>query len=254
LPDYLNGKVQKSDNTFTVTGSGDIAPLGTGEGEGGWPVERSLIGVLTGLLVVIVMAVLFAAAEYRQHVSGETRLVNNQRGRVLAAKAVVMGTVAFVAGLAAALVAVPLCRQILLANGNRILPVTLLTELRIMFGTAAIHAIAAIFAVALAALFRHSVAAAATGIAVIVLPYIMANLVPLGAAQLLLRLTPAAGFAIQQSIPEYSQVIGLYVPQLGYFPLAPWTGFVVLCSYAAIALGAAMFILNRQRKSFNAAP
>jgi hypothetical protein len=246
FPDYLNGKVQESGNTFTVSGSGDIAPLGTGEGEGGWPVERFLIGVLTGLLAVIVVAALFAAAEYGQRISGETRLANHQRGRVLAAKAVVIGTAAFVAGLAAAIVAVPLCRQILLANGNRMIPVTLLTELRVMFGTAAILAVIAVFAVTLAALFRRSVAAVASSIAVIVLPYILANMVPTGASKWLLRLTPAAGFAIQQSIPEYPQVIGLYVPQMGYYPLTPWAGFAVLCGYTALAFGFAIFMLKRR--------
>jgi hypothetical protein len=40
-------------------------------------------------------------------------------------------------------------------------------------------------------------------------------------AQWLLRLTPAAGFAIQQSIPEYPQVLDLYAPSAGYYPLAP---------------------------------
>jgi ABC-type transport system involved in multi-copper enzyme maturation permease subunit len=62
----------------------------------------------------------------------------------------------------------------------------------------------------------------------------------------LLRLTPAAGFAIQQSIPAYPQVIGLYTPQAGYYPLAPWVGFAVLCGYTALALGLAVFRLPRR--------
>jgi hypothetical protein len=243
LPDYLHGKVKESsDGTFTVTGSGDIAPLGT---EGGWPMERSLIGALIGVVAVVVVAVQFVTAEYR----GRPISAAQQQGIVLAAKAVVTGAASFAAGLAAAIAALPLSRHILLANGIHILPVTLLTELRVIFGTAALLAVTAVFAIALAALCRRRLAAAAIGIAVIVLPYIMANLVPLGAARWLLRLTPAAEFAIQQSIPEYPQVIGLYVPQMGYFPLAPWAGFAVLCSYTVLAFGAAIFVLNRQGKS-----
>ena len=61
-----------------------------------------------------------------------------------------------------------------------------------------------------------------------------------------LRLTPAAGFAIQQSIPKYPQVIGLYVPLASFYPLEPWAGFAVLCGYTALALGLAIFLLRRR--------
>jgi hypothetical protein len=61
-----------------------------------------------------------------------------------------------------------------------------------------------------------------------------------------LRLIRAAGFAIQQSIPEYVHVIGPYTPRFGYYPPAPWGGFAVLCGFTARALGLAGF-LPRQR-------
>ena len=48
---------------------------------------------------------------------------------------------------------------------------------------------------------------------------------PAGAADWLLRVTPAAGFAIQQYVPAYPQVSNAYTPQHGYYPLAPWAGF-----------------------------
>ena len=85
-------------------------------------------------------------------------------------------------------------------------------------------------------------------IAVVILPYVLAvaSALPTGAAQWLLRLTPAAGFAIQQSLPQYPQVIGAYTPSNGYFPLAPWAGFAVLCGYTALALGIAAHRLRRR--------
>ncbi|MBB6673700.1 ABC transporter permease subunit [Cohnella nanjingensis] len=237
--------VKESGGTFTVTGSGDIAPLGA---EGSWPIERSLIGVLAGMIAVIVVATRFVTAEYGRDMIRDTQLATPRRDRVLAAKSIVIGTVTFVAGLAAAIVVIPISRQILLSNGIHILPVTLFTELRVIFGTAALLAVAAVFALALAALFQRSVVAVTASIAAIVLTYILANFLPLGMSQWLLRLTPAAGFAIQQSIPEYPQVIGLYVPQAGYYPLAPWAGFAVLCGYAALALGLAVFRLQPSTK------
>ena len=66
------------------------------------------------------------------------------------------------------------------------------------------------------------------------------------AADWLLRVTPAAAFAIQQTIPQYSQVSASYTPKTGYYPLAPWAGFAVLCGYTALALGLAVILLRRR--------
>src|SRR5262249_17061082 len=107
-------------------------------------------------------------------------------------------------------------------------------------------AVSAVLALAVGAWFRRAVPAAVLASAVIVLPYVLAaaSVLPVEASQWLLRLTPAAGFAVQQSIPEYPQVTGLYTPLVGYFPMAPWGGFAVLCGYAALALALAVFRLR----------
>ena len=108
-------------------------------------------------------------------------------------------------------------------------------------------AVAAVLALAIGAVLRRSTTAVAAVIVVIVLPYLLAvSGLPAGAAQWLLRLTPAAAFAIQQSSPQYPQVDNLYTPANGYFPLAPWTGFAVLCAWAALALGLAVFLFRRR--------
>jgi ABC-type transport system involved in multi-copper enzyme maturation permease subunit len=70
--------------------------------------------------------------------------------------------------------------------------------------------------------------------------------VPAGAGDWVLRLTPTAGFAILQSIPGYSQVNAPYTPNAGFYPLAPWAGFAVLCGYAALAVALAAFLLRRR--------
>src|ERR1035441_8561722 len=56
----------------------------------------------------------------------------------------------------------------------------------------------------------------------------------------------SAAFAIQQATPQYSQLTAIYSPNSGYFPLAPWAGFAVLCGYAALALGLAVVLLRRR--------
>jgi ABC-type transport system involved in multi-copper enzyme maturation permease subunit len=236
--------VKRSGGTFTVTGSGDIAPVA----DGGTGIERTLIGAFAGLIAVIVVATLFIAAEYRRGLIRTTLAASPRRGRVLAAKAVVIGAVTFAAGLAAAALAVPLGERILRANGNHIVPVTALTELRVMAGTAALLALAAVLALAAGAMLRRSAAAAAAVIVAIVLPYVLAvaSVLPAGVSAWLLRLTPAAGFAIQQTLPQYPQVSSAYTPANGYYPLAPWAGFAVLCGYAALALILAAFLLRRR--------
>lgn len=228
-----------SGGTYTVSGTGDIAPLGSA---GGSRVESTLTGVVTALLVVIVVAVLFVTAEYRRGLIRTTLLASPRRGRVLAAKAVVIGAVTFAAGLAATAVTVPLCTHVLRANGNHVLPVSAPTELRVIAGTAALLAVAAVLGLAIGAVCRRGVAAVIVTVVVIVVPYVLAraSVLPDGAARWLLRLTPAAGFAVQQSVPEYAHVIGHYVPVDGYYPLAPWAGLAVTCGYAALALGLAV--------------
>jgi hypothetical protein len=53
---------------------------------------------------------------------------------------------------------------------------------------------------------------------------------PAGATDWPLRVTPAAGFTIKQVIPAYPQMAGSYTPFNDYFPLAPWAGFGVTCA------------------------
>jgi ABC-type transport system involved in multi-copper enzyme maturation permease subunit len=236
--------VKQSGGTFTVTGSGDIAPVV----DGGTGIERTLIGTLAGLIAVIVVATLFITTEYRRGLIRTTLAASPRRGRVLAAKAVVIGSVTFAAGLAAAAVAVPLGERILRANGNDIVPVTAMTELRVMAGTAALLALAAVLALAAGAMLRRSAATVTAVIVAIVLPYILAvaSVLPAGVSTWLLRLIPAAAFAIQQTLPQYPQVSSAYTPANGYYPLAPWAGFAVLCGYAALALILAVVLLRKK--------
>ena len=233
-----------------MTGSGDIAPDVPGAADGGgFPIEHTLRGVFGGLIAVIVVAAMFMTAEYRRGLLRVTLAASPRRGRVLAAKAVVIGSVTFIAELAGAGAAVPLGERLLRSNGNHILPVSTLTELRVVAGTAALLAVAAVLALAVGTILRHSAGAVTAVIVVIVLPYFFTaplSVLPAGPSDWLLRVTPAAAFAIQQSIPQYPQVSASYTPMNGYFPLAPWAGFAVLCGYAVLALGLAVILLRRR--------
>jgi ABC-type transport system involved in multi-copper enzyme maturation permease subunit len=241
----------QADGKFTVTGSGDIAPLVHDPAGSGIPtstIERGLTGAFAGLIAVVVVGVMFITAEYRRGLIRTTLSASPRRGRVLAAKAIVAGAVTFAAGLAAALVTVPLGSRLAHANGSYVLPVSPLTELRVIVGTAALLAVAAVLAVAIGTVLRRSAGAVTAVIVVIVLPYILgiASVLPVGAENWLLRVTPAAAFAVQQSLPAYPQVTAGYTPTAGYYPLAPWAGFAVLCAWAALGLALATVLLRRR--------
>jgi ABC-type transport system involved in multi-copper enzyme maturation permease subunit len=244
------GGYHQAGGRLVVTGSGDIAPVVVGAGAG-FPaatIEQHLVGAFAGLIAMVVVATMFITAEYRRGLIRTTLAASPRRGRVLAAKALVIGSVAFVAGLAAAVVALLLGARLARNQGSYVLPVSWLTEVRVVAGTAALLAVATVLALALGAVLRRSAAVVTVAIVTIVLPYILAvaSVLPVGAADWLLRLTPAAAFAIQQSTPRYPQVTALYSPSDGYFPLAPWAGFAVLCGYAVLALGLAVYLLRRR--------
>ena len=242
------GGYHQADGRFTVSGSGDIAPLVAGPATLGVTVEHVLAGAFAGLIVAVVVGAMFISAEYRRGMIRTTVTASPRRGRILVAKAIVIGAAAFVAALAATATVVPLGEGMVRRNGNVVYPVAPLTEVRVVAGTAAVFAVAAVLALAIGAILRRSAAAVTAVIVVIVLPYILARLavLPVGAAQWLLRITPAAGFAIQQSLPQYPQVSNAYTPLNGYYPLAPWAGFAVLCGYAALALGLAIYLVRRR--------
>jgi len=241
---------RQAGGTFTVTGSGDIAPVTGGPGSGAGPsgtIEQHLVGAFAGLIAVVVIATMFITAEYRRGLIRVTLAASPRRGRVLAAKAVVIGLVTFVLGVIASVIAVLVGTRLSRDQGIYVFPVSWLTEARVVAGTAALLAIGAVLALAVGTILRRSAAAITTVIVGVVLTYIlaMASLVPLPVAEWLLRVTPAAGFAIQQSLPRWPQVSGVYgLPD--YYPLAPWVGFAVLCGYAAIAMGLAGFLLRRR--------
>jgi len=242
------GGYHRAGGRFTVTGSGDIAPDTPGGAGPGQTLDHTLVGAFAGLIAVVVVGTMFITAEYRRGLIRTTFAASPRRGRVLAAKAIVIGSVTFAATLAAAVVAVPLSSRLLRDNGNYLYPVNTLTEVRMVAGTAAMLAVAAVLALAIGALVRRSAIAVTVVIVAIVLPYLISvtNLLPAGADQWLMRLAPAAAFSIQQTIPNYPQAGNLCSVAGGCYPLAPWAGFAVLCAWAAAALGLAMFLVRRR--------
>ncbi|MEU6825060.1 ABC transporter permease subunit [Streptomyces atriruber] len=248
-----NEKTEKTEKSrantgsaFTLSGSGDIGPAPP-------PNDLAVMvldGAQLGLVLIAALGVLFVTAEYRRGMIRTTFALSPRRGRVLAAKAVVIGAVSFAAGLVAAFTAYlvsaprlrgddkpPIFGDIALGDGPM---------LRAVIGTAAVLALIAVLALGLGALLRSTAAAITVVVVVFVLPLILLSTLPLDLAHAVQRLTPVAGFAIQNTLPRYDQVATVCLPEEGCYPQGPWTGLATLAAYAAVVLGAAVWRLRRR--------
>lgn len=247
-PDNTSGSVTGSGGRLAVTGAGDIAPADRETLPTGGTLRDLLTGTFAALIAVIVVGALFITTEHRSKMIRLTLAASPGRSRVLAAKAIVLWVVTFVAGLLGTAVATPLGERLAQDHGVYLFPVPPATELRVAFGTAALIATASVLALSVGAIVRHSAGAVTVVILAIVLPYILTAVpfMPASAANWLARVTPAAAFAVQQTLVEYDQVAGHYTPYNGYYPLAPWAGFAVLAAYAVVSLSAAAALLSRR--------
>jgi hypothetical protein len=245
------GTLRQSAGALTVASFGDISPAaGNAYSGSGQSLQRALAGTFFGLIPLIVVAAMVITAEYRRGLIHVSLTAAPRRGRLLAAKAVVIGAVGFVAGLVAATLALAVGMHLL--RGNLQWPVSLLTEARMVVGTAALLAVAAVLALAIGTIVRSSAPAIAIVIVVIFVPYLLVRN-PLsggggggGGGGWALQITPAAALSVQQAVPQFYQLIANYTPAEGYYPLAPWAGPAVECAWAVAALALAFFLLRRR--------
>ena len=128
------------------------------------------------------------------------------------------------------------------------------TEARVIIGTGAILALTAVAVVATGVLLRKTAGTVVAGIAVFVLPAVLVVPYVSGSSTgsspplplWLLRLSPAAGFSILESLARSSQVSYRYTLSNGYVPLAPGIGLAVLAAWALVLLVLAARLLNRR--------
>jgi hypothetical protein len=233
---------------FTISGTGDIVPV-VQSGDGlGRTVENALVGAFAGLIAVLVVATMFVTSEHRRGLIRTSLAATPRRGRLLAAKAIVVGGVSFVVGVVSAALAIPLVERLEVAKGFYLYPVATWTEVRVVVGTGLLFAVAAVLAVAVGTLLRRGAGTVTAVVVGIVLPYLLAvaSVLPAGPAEWLTAVTPAAAFAIQQSVREYPQVSASYTPADGFFPLSPAGGFAVLCAYAVVAVALAAVAMRKR--------
>ncbi|SNR81696.1 ABC transporter permease subunit [Actinomadura mexicana] len=219
-----------AEGTITLKGVGDVGPNAFADDV----TRNTLTGTLVGQVAIVVLAVLFVTAEYRRGMLRTTFAAAPRRGRVLAAKAVVAGLASLVAGLAAAFGSMLLAGPVQRSHGLAAPSLADGAVLRAVAGTGALFALIAVFSLAVAVIVRRGAPAITIVLLLLLLPQIVATGLPLSAARWLERGTPAAGFAIQHTVDRFDQSIG------------PWAGLWVLCAYAAVALAAAAWLVQRR--------
>jgi hypothetical protein len=146
----------------------------------------------------------------------------------------VAGLASLAAGLVAAFGAMLLAGPVQSSHGLAAPSLSNATVLRAVAGTAVLLAVIAVFSLAVAVIVRRSAPAITIVLLLLLVPQIVATGLPLSAARWLERLTPAAGFAIQQTVERFDRAIG------------PWTGLGVLCAYTAAALAGAAWSIRRR--------
>jgi ABC-2 family transporter protein len=231
----------ESNGVFTVSGSGAI---GTREPPDD-VVQAALFGVFAGIIVIAALGVLFMTSEFKRGLIRTTFAASPLRGRVLAAKALVLGVTAFGLGLVASVASFLLGLPLLRDGGFAppAFPTPSLAEWPVLLavvGTAAFVALVALFGLGVGAILRHSAGAISAVLVLLILPTFVAIMLPTTAALWLMRLTPAGGFAIQRAKPPTDW---LAEP---WSWIGPWAGIGGVCAYAAVALVAGAWLLRRR--------
>jgi hypothetical protein len=222
-----------SGDTLTVTGSGDIGPVG----EVG---EAHLESLLPGLPIALL--ILIAVAASARHGGASPR-------RRVRARAAVVAAAGLGAGLIGTGASVVVGLTLATVNGTPMAPTSWLTELRVVAGVGALAAASCLIVLAAAELMgRRRAAAALSAVALVLLHLVTAlPLLPDEVARWILRVTPAAGFSVTQTRVDHPQVLAHTAPFEGFYPLPWWAGLAVTWLYAVGAT--AMVIRRRPRPS-----
>jgi ABC-type transport system involved in multi-copper enzyme maturation permease subunit len=235
--------VSEVDGVFTITGSGDMGPSRADDDL----TQLGLLGVFAGQIAVVALAVLFITAEYKRGMIRTTFAASPRRGRVLAAKAIVIGTVTFVVGLVGGLVSFLVAMPVLRAGGfgPPAFEVPTLTDWRVLRAIAGVGvylALIAVLSLGIGAVLRRSAAAIAILVMLLILPFLFQGGLPLTAAQWLIRSTPIAGMAMLRTT-EPDPLAALTDATSMATPIG---GLGVMVAYAGAALGLAYWRLRRQ--------
>lgn len=197
------------------------------------PTARSLAGVFLAQLAVGVLGVLFISGEYATGMIRASFTAVPRRLPVLWAKAAVFGATVLVLLIPAAFAAFFIGQSILSRKG---LQTTLASPgvSRAVLGAALFLTVVGVLGLALGALLRNTAAGISTLFGLLFVLPIILHFFPTSVSDAVDKYLPSsAGQAIMHARPAVGS-------------LSPWTGFLLLCGYAAAALVAAAIMIERR--------
>jgi ABC-type transport system involved in multi-copper enzyme maturation permease subunit len=224
-----------------VVGFGALASYGATRGGPHGPdfdaARQSLAGLYIGMLIIGVLGVLVISSEYSTGMIRTTLTTNPHRGMMIAAKGVVFTVVALAASLVTSFVSFFL-GQALMSSDHISTTIGSPNVLRAVIGGALFLTACGVLAFGLGLLLRHTAAGIATMVGLLFVVTIVINFLPQSWQNHVDKWIPAmAGGQIWMSMPQPP----------GNTPMfAPWTGFAVLCGYAAIAVAAGVILYRRR--------
>src|SRR5215470_9021397 len=197
------------------------------------PVTTSLNGVIFAVVAFGVLGVLLTGGEYSTGMIRSSLTAVPRRLPVLWGKVVVFAGSIFSVSLAASFISFFL-GQALLSSHHLGVSITAHDALRSVIGAALYMTVAGLIGLALGALLRNTAAGITTFAAVFFVIPLLATLLPASISDHLAQYLPSnAGGAIWGG--------AALVPNA----LSPWTGFALLCGYAAVLIGALAWRLRR---------
>jgi ABC-2 type transport system permease protein len=202
----------------------------------------SLAGVWFGQIAAAVLAVLAITSEYSTRMIRTTFAANPRRRAVLAAKAAVVGGVVLALGLATSAACFLVGQWLLRGNGFNYeggYPSVSLTDgeaLRAVVCSGVYLGSLALFSLGVGAIPRHTAGAITVVLAAVLAPVIAIGFLPENLADPLEKFSlMGAGLALQQTVERPDNI------QIG-----PAGGLLVVVSYGAVALLAALWTIGRR--------
>ena len=197
------------------------------------PITTSLNGILFSQLAIGVLGVLLISGEYSTGMIRSSLTAVPRRLPVLWAKLGVFAGVAFAVMLVTSFVSF-FVGQALLSSHHLGVSISAPNALRDVIGAALYVTVAGIIGMTLGALMRNTAAGISTMVAVFFVLPPVAGLLPSSWSSHLVQYLPSNAGGVL-----YGGASGLA------HPLAPWTGFGLLCAYAAVLIGFAAWRLRR---------
>jgi ABC-2 type transport system permease protein len=181
--------------------------------------------------------VLTISAEYSTGMIRTTLTTLPRRGTVIAAKATVFAAVAFATGLVTCFISFFL-GQAIMSSDHISTTIGAPHVLRAVIGGALFLTVCGLLGLGLGLLLRHTAGAICSAVGLLFVVSLLTGFLPQSWQNDVDRWIPAfAGADIIRAVAN---------PPGSTPTFAPWTGFAVFCCYAAIAIGAGLYLFRKR--------